>query len=78
MLDSWKAIQESNIPVKLIKKNSDLFAEVICKYFNESLEKSKFPDFLKLANVILHASKRVHVPQKIIIDQLAFCRFCLK
>ena len=51
MLDSSKAIQESDIPVKLIKENSDLFAEIICKYFNESLEKSKFPDCLKLANV---------------------------
>ena len=51
MLDSSRAIQESDIPGKLIKGNSDLFAEIICKYFNESLEKSKFPDFLKLAIV---------------------------
>ena len=51
MMDSSKAIQESDIPVKLIKQNSDLFAVIICKYFNESLEKSKFPDCLKLANV---------------------------
>ena len=43
--------RESNITVKLIKENSDLLAEIICKYFNESLEKSKFPDCLKLANV---------------------------
>ena len=42
MLDSSKAIQKSDIPVKLIKENSDLFAEIICKYFHESLEKSKF------------------------------------
>ena len=41
MLDSSKAIQESDIPVKLIKENSDLSAETICKYFKESLEKSK-------------------------------------
>ena len=51
MLDSSKAIQESDIPAKLIKGNSDLFAEIICKHFNESLEKSKFPHCLKLANV---------------------------
>ena len=42
MLDSSKAIQESDIPVKLIKENSDLFAEIICKYFTESLEKVSF------------------------------------
>ena len=29
MLDSSKAIQESDIPIKLIKENSDLFAEII-------------------------------------------------
>ena len=31
-----------DIPVKIIKENSDIFAEVICKYFNESLQKSKY------------------------------------
>ena len=51
MMDSSKAIQESDIPVKLIKENSDLFPQIICKYFNESLEKIKFPDCLKLENV---------------------------
>ena len=35
----------------LIKENSDLFAEIICKFLNESSEKSKFPDSLKLVNV---------------------------
>ena len=51
ILDSSKDIQESDIPVKSIKGNSDLFAEIICKYFNESLKKSKFLDCLKLENV---------------------------
>ena len=51
MLDSSKAIQERDIPVKLIKENSNLFTEIICKYFNESLEKSQFSNCLKLANV---------------------------
>ena len=59
MLDSSKAIQESDIPVKLTEGNNDLFAEIICKYFNESLEKSKFPDCLKLANVTLVFKKGV-------------------
>ena len=51
MLDSPKAIQESDFPVTSIKGNSDLFEKIICKYFNESSEKSKFPDCLKLPNV---------------------------
>ena len=49
--DSSKAIRESNIPVKLIKGDSDPFAEIICKYFNEYLEKSKCLDCLKLASI---------------------------
>ena len=51
MLDSLKAIQESDISAKIIKVNIDLFAKKISKSFNESLEKSKLPDCLKLANV---------------------------
>ena len=48
MLDSSKAIQESYILVKIY---IHLFVEVICQFFNESLEKGRFPDCLKLANV---------------------------
>ena len=51
MLDSSKIIEENDIPVNLIKENSGLFTEIIYNYFNESLEKSKFPDCLELANV---------------------------
>ena len=35
----------------LIKGNSDLFVEIICQYFNESLEKSVFFNRLKLENI---------------------------
>ena len=76
MLDSSKAIQENDIPVKLIKGNSDFSAEIICKYFNESLEKSKFPDCLKSADVTPVFKKGGRTSKKI-IDQLAFCKFCL-
>ena len=37
MLDSSKAIQESDVPVKI--KETDIFAEAICKIYNESLYK---------------------------------------
>ena len=51
MLDVSKAIQESDIPVKIIKVNENFFAEAICFYFNKSLENGKFPNCLKLANI---------------------------
>ena len=33
-----KAIQESDIPVKIIKANENFFAKAICLYFEKSLE----------------------------------------
>ena len=47
-----RAIQESDIPIKIIKSNENFFAEAICFYFNKSLENGKFPNCLKLANII--------------------------
>ena len=73
MLNSSKAIHESDIPIKLIKGNTDLFAEIICKYINESLEKSKFPDSLELTNVTpvfkkgAHTSKNNYRPVSILL-----------
>ena len=49
MLDVSKAVQESDIPFKIIKAN--FFAEVICLYFNKSFQNVKFPNCLKLANI---------------------------
>ena len=51
VLDTSKAIQAIDIPVKVIKGNSIFFAEKICPYFNESIGKEKFPNRLKLANI---------------------------
>ena len=42
MLDFSKPTQESNIPVKIIKGNIDLFVEVTSKFFNESERKTRF------------------------------------
>ena len=51
MLDVSKAIQESDIPIKIIEANENFFAEAICFYFKKSLENGKFPNCLKLANI---------------------------
>ena len=51
MIDSSKTLQTIDIPVKVIKGNSNFFAEQICAYFNESIDKQKFPNCLKLANI---------------------------
>ena len=73
MLDVSKAIQESDIPVKIIKANENFFAEAICFYFNKSLENGKFPNCLKLANITPVFKKGASTPK--IIVQLVFSLF---
>ena len=50
-LDNSKECQESDIPTKVIKPNSDIFADILYEVFNMSLEVSTFPSSMKLANV---------------------------
>ena len=50
-LDASKAIQQNDIPVKIIKANRDIFPEFIMYNFNEGIFTSKSPDILKSAEV---------------------------
>ena len=50
-LNSNKAVQDTDIPVKILKENAEFFAEYIYLHFNEAIESPKFPDFFKLANI---------------------------
>ena len=52
VLDVSKAIQESDLSDKIIKANEIFFADAICFCFNKSLENGKFPNSLKLANIM--------------------------
>ena len=46
-----KAKQENDIPIKLIKKNIDLFAFVLSRIFNFNIDKTSFPNSLKQAGI---------------------------
>ena len=46
-----KAVQDSDIPVKILKENSDFFAEYIYLRFNEAVDSSKFADFFKYPDI---------------------------
>ena len=46
-----KSVQDTDIPVKILKENADYFAEHICLQFNETIYSSKFPTSFKFANV---------------------------
>ena len=51
-LDNKKACQESDIRVKIIKDNIDIFSEFIFHNFNNSIFDTTFPSELKNSNVI--------------------------
>ena len=46
-----KSVQDTDIPVKILKENADYFAEHICLQLNETICSSKFPTSFKLAIV---------------------------
>ena len=51
ILDVSKAIQESDIPVKIVKTDENFFVVAFFFYFNKALENGKFHNCLKLANI---------------------------
>ena len=50
-LDACKAIQQNDIPVKIIKTNLDIFSEFIMHNFNEGISSARFTDILKSVEV---------------------------
>ena len=75
-LDSKKACQEHDIPVKLIKSNKDLFSHFIYHSFNDSLFNSNFPSNLKTANVLpTHTKRKTSQILRTIVQLVFFLRF---
>ena len=50
-LSKKKAIQDDDIPVKILKENVNFFAEYICIFCNHAITTSNFPSFLKMKNI---------------------------
>ena len=50
-LDANKASQSSDIPIKIVKENIDVFSDFLCSSFNSSIKLSKFPENLKQADI---------------------------
>ena len=46
-LNPRKAAQSTDVPVKILKDNADIFADYICGFFNQSLNCCKFQFILK-------------------------------
>ena len=50
-LSTRKSVQSTDIPIRVLKENADIFADYICGFFNDSIKKSTFPSILKNANI---------------------------
>ena len=50
-LGNRKEIQNTDIPVKILKQNADIFGSYICHFFNVCVDKGTFPSVLKHANI---------------------------
>ena len=61
ILNSSKATQEADLPVKLLKNNKDFFPAYIAKYFNDSLKSVKLPNCLKLASITSFFKKNARI-----------------
>ena len=72
-----KAAQSTDIPVKILKDNGDIFSDYICEFFNESFNCCKFPSILKRANVTTVFKKVIMVLKRTIV-QLVYCLQCQK
>ena len=66
-LKANKATQSTDIPPKLIKKNSNIFGDFIFGNHNNCVSYSIFPNSLKNA-IITPVHEKVQKRQKIIID----------
>ena len=51
-LDVNKASQSSDIPIKVLKENSDIFSNFLCNSFNNSIKLSALPEILKHADIL--------------------------
>ena len=51
-LDASKTFQDTNVPTKIIKENTDIFIDFAYRSINASINNADFLSLLKLANVI--------------------------
>ena len=50
-LDVNKASQSSDIPIKVLKENSNIFSNFLCNSFNNSIKLSTFPEVFKHTDI---------------------------
>ena len=63
-LGNRNAIQNTDIPVKILKENADIFGSYICHNFNVFVDKDMFASVLKHANITPIFIKRYNVSKE--------------
>ena len=58
-LGNRKTIQTTDIPVKLLIQNTDIFGNYICHFFNVCVDKGTFPSILEHASITPVFKKRI-------------------
>ena len=48
---STQKAQYTDLPVKILKENSDIFGNYICYFFNDCVKRGDFPSILKIPNI---------------------------
>ena len=76
-LDTRKAYQDTDVPSKLVKMNSDIFGDFLHQNFNDAIATSVFPENLKNTN-ITPVFKKGDGTVKLIIGLSAFFRTYLR
>ena len=56
-LKARKATQTTDIPVKILKENADIFSTYNCDFLNETIKSGKFPAILTMAISRLFSKK---------------------
>ena len=68
-----KAVQDSDIPGKILKENADFFADYIYLQFNEAVDSSKFADFFLSLQTLQQYLSKVHEIKRKTTGQSVFC-----
>ena len=71
-LNSRKTSQQNDIPVKILKEDSDICSYIVHHNFNNFLFSNKFPKYLK-REIKLRLLRKMKNFRKPIIDGSAFC-----
>lgn len=72
-----KALQGSNISVKIVKSSLDIFQQVLHQELNRFIELSRFPGLLKATNMSQQLKNMIERINKI-IDQSVYYQTCPK